>query len=197
MLNSFKINLLNFLYIIRMFKDKTYQSVINWYYKEHFNVDRIYNESGTVYNHFKKLSMSMTPIIDNIYLGNACDASFYYKLKNESIGLIINVTKEIPNYFEEDFEYYNIKINDINSENFTDKTFEDTLTKIEEYQNIHPDKNILIHCYMGSSRSATIVLAYLMKIHSMTLQESLKLLKKKRSIVNVNTSFYTNLKEIE
>ena len=197
MLNSFKINLLNFLYVIRMFKDKTYQSVINWYYKEHFNVDRIYNESGTVYNHFKKLSMSMTPIIDNIYLGNACDASFYYKLKNESIGLIINVTKEIPNYFEEDFEYYNIKINDVNSETFTDKTFEDTLTKIEEYQNTHPDKKILIHCYMGSSRSATIVLAYLMKIHAMTLQESLKLLKKKRSIVNVNTSFYTNLKEIE
>ena len=24
----------------------------------------------------------MTPIIDNIYLGNACDASYFYRLKN-------------------------------------------------------------------------------------------------------------------
>ena len=111
-----KVKLVNFCYLIRMFKDKTYQSAINWYYGDMKNVDRIYKESGTIYNHFYKLSFKMSSIIDNLYLGNACDASYFYKLKNADIKAIVNVTKEIPNYFEEDFHYYNISLNDQNHE---------------------------------------------------------------------------------
>lgn len=195
-LSNCKVNLLNFIYIVRMLKDKTYQSVINWYYKEHYNVERIYNEPETIYNHLKKLSTKMTPIIDNIYLGNACDASFYYKLKNANIGLIVNVTKEIPNYFEEEFDYYNIKIYDINTEYFKIETLQNTIDFLQEYKTNNPDKNILIHCYMGSSRSATIVLAYLIIIHKYSLETALEFIKNKRKIVNINTSFIKNLEKL-
>ena len=34
---------------------------------------------------------------------------------------------------------------------------------IKNIQEQKPNKNILIHCYMGSSRSATILTAYLLK----------------------------------
>ena len=55
------------------------------------------------------------------------------------------------------------------------------------------NKNILIHCFMGSSRSATILLAYLIKYENYTLKKSLEYIKELRNIVNPNTSFYEQL----
>ena len=41
-------------------------SIINWYYGDMKNVERIYKENETIYNHISKLCTKMTPIIDNI-----------------------------------------------------------------------------------------------------------------------------------
>ena len=59
----------------------------------------------------------------------------------------------------------------------------------------HPEKNILIHCYMGSSRSATIISAYLIKYYNFTVSQSIQLLKKQRDIVNINNSFIEDLRQ--
>ena len=194
-MNGFKIKLLNMCYLMRMFKDKTYQSVINWYYGDMKNVERLYKENETIYNHVCKLFIKMTPIIDNIILGNACDASFYSRLEDANVRSIINVTKEIPNYFENDFSYYKIRLNDQNHDNFTNKIFDDVCTHIAIITDRYPDKNILIHCYMGSSRSASVVSAYMIKKYGYTVEECIKLLRSKRDIVNVNTKFVENLQE--
>ena len=193
-MNPLKIKVLNTYYLMRMLKDKTYQSVINWYYGDMKNVERIYKENETIYNHISKLCTKMTPIIDNIILGNACDASFYYHMKEANIGMIINVTKEIPNYFKKDFEYYKISLNDQNYENFTNEIFE----RVNAFISIYTSKNkgnVLIHCYMGSSRSATIVSAYMIKKYGYTLDECVKILRSKRNIVNINTKFAKNLQD--
>ena len=182
-------------YLMRMFKDKTYQSVINWYYGDMKNVERLYKENETIYNHVCKLFIKMTPIIDNIILGNACDASFYSRLEDANVRSIINVTKEIPNYFENDFSYYKIRLNDQNHDNFTNKIFDDVCTHIAIITDRYPNKNILIHCYMGSSRSASVVSAYMIKKYGYTVEECIKLLRSKRDIVNVNTKFVENLQE--
>ena len=55
-------------------------------------------------------------------------------------------------------------------------------------------KNILIHCFMGSSRSASCVILYLMNKYEMTFEESYNMIKKLRPIVNPNTSFVKQLK---
>ena len=194
-MNRLKIKILNMCYLMRMFKDKTYQSVINWYYGDMKNVERLYKENETIYNHVCKLFIKMTPIIDNIILGNACDASFYSRLEDANVRSIINVTKEIPNYFENDFSYYKIRLNDQNHDNFTNKIFDDVCTHIAIITDRYPDKNILIHCYMGSSRSASVVSAYMIKKYGYTVEECIKLLRSKRDIVNVNTKFVENLQE--
>lgn len=193
-MNLITIKLLNTYYLMRMLKDKTYQSVVNWYYGDMKHVERIYKENETIYNHISKLCTKMTPIIDNIILGNACDASFYYHMKEANIGMIINVTKEIPNYFKKDFEYYKISLNDQNYENFTNEIFE----RVNAFISIYTSKNkgnVLIHCYMGSSRSATIVSAYMIKKYGYTLDECVKILRSKRNIVNINTKFAKNLQD--
>ena len=54
-----------------------------------------------------------------------------------------------------------------------------------------PRTNVLVHCIAGVSRSATIVMAYLMKSQGMTLQQAHRLVKSKRPIVNMIQSRYT------
>ena len=193
-MNPLKIKVLNTYYLMRMLKDKTYQSLINWYYGDMKNVERIYKENETIYNHISKLCTKMTPIIDNIILGNACDASFYYHMKDADIGMIINVTKEIPNYFKKDFKYYKISLNDQNCESFTNEIFESVNASIAIYTSRNKG-NVLVHCYMGSSRSATIVSAYMIKKYGYTLDECVKILRSKRNIVNINTKFAKNLQD--
>ena len=39
------------------------------------------------------------------------------------------------------------------------------------------DNRILVHCYMGSSRSATIVSAYMIKKYGYTVEECIKILR--------------------
>ena len=47
------------------------------------------------------------------------------------------------------------------------------------------DKNngkVLVHCYMGMSRSAALLIAYLIKERQLNLEDSIKLISKKRFI---------------
>ena len=112
--------------------------------------------------------------------------------------MIVNVTKEIPNYFKKDFRYYKISLNDQNHEKFTNELFERVNTHISIFTSNNKNKEdnrILVHCYMGSSRSATIVSAYMIKKYGYTVEECLKILRSKRNIVNINTMFIKNLQD--
>ena len=56
---------------------------------------------------------------------------------------------------------------------------------------------ILIHCMMGKSRSATVVIAYLMHKKNMGWMEALNYLRNKRSIVEPNLGLISLLKQFE
>lgn len=58
-------------------------------------------------------------------------------------------------------------------------------------------QKILVHCHMGISRSATVILSFLMAFHGMPLETALVFLRSKRSIVNPNTGFLKFLKKME
>lgn len=48
---------------------------------------------------------------------------------------------------------------------------------------------VLVHCYAGISRSATIVIAYLMSEKQMSLPDAFKLVKSKRIVAFPNPGF--------
>lgn len=131
-----------------------------------------------------------TLIIDKIYLGNGNNAANLNTLEKHNINVIINVTSELDNYFENDFTYYKFELLDEK-----DNDMKQYFSKFLEIINNHKEDNILIHCFMGSSRSAILVLLYLIKIKNMNLEDSLKFLKQKRDIVNINVLFIEQLKE--
>lgn len=55
------------------------------------------------------------------------------------------------------------------------------------------EKGVIVHCAAGVSRSASIVIYYLMKRYGYSYQAALSYLKSKRSIVSPNLSFATQL----
>jgi hypothetical protein len=158
-------------------------------------IDRM-NNHNTYYDYFYNIVnqytfffSSPTHIVDNIYLGSAFNAASYSTLKAFHIKNIINVTQEITPYFNHynEFNYKVYKLYDNNNDDiniYLDDSY--------EYIN-NCSENILVHCYMGSSRSATIVIYYLMKKYNMTLEESIKYVKEKRNIVNLTNKFCEEL----
>lgn len=134
-----------------------------------------------------------TKVNDNLYLGNIYNAADIETLKSNKITMIVNVSKTISNYFERDFKYVNIKIDDINDEKFGEELME-TVDKIRD--EINRNGNVFVHCLMGSSRSVTVILTYLLKYDNKTLDEAYSYLKNIRPTININKTFYEQLKKI-
>ena len=140
---------------------------------------------------FKTFLYNPTYIIDNIYLGSAYNASNYDLLKKYNIKYIINITNEISNHFPDEFVYFNFKIQDNNKDRVID-FLEQSYKLIKEYQK-NNNGNILIHCFMGASRSATVVAHYLIKEHGLTPDLAIVFLKEKRITVNLTNTLYNDL----
>ena len=157
---------------------------------------RIYNRDRGISGSLYDLTYQSTYILDNIYLGNAYNARNYYDLLEKNIGLIINCTDEIPNYFEDHFEYHRIDVKDINHANIF-PYLDETVTRMHDYVQNNPLKEVLVHCFMGSSRSATIVAAYLMKYFNYSLADSITFIKQKREVINLNKYFYSQLQDYQ
>lgn len=159
-------------------------------YKTH----RLINTSNSVkiYNHISNVFLEPTKIIDNIYLGNAYNASNYSVIRDYNIKYIINATRELPNFYEYyDIKYLRVPVAD-NSENHISDFIQESVDFIDNAI-LKNDGNILIHCYMGSSRSASIVTAYLIHKYKYNVHDAICFIKNKRDIVNINLNFIDDI----
>jgi rhodanese-related sulfurtransferase len=155
-------------------------------------IERIYPTEGLC-NQYMYFLSEPTYIMDNIYLGSAYNASNFAQLKNLKIEAIINMTNDITNHFPEDIIYERYGLEDNNQDNI-----EEYLLKAYNFILKHQkNKKILVHCKMGASRSATIVLFYLIKKYKMNMDLALDFLKKKRVIINPNCLFMKTLKKYD
>jgi Dual specificity phosphatase, catalytic domain len=156
-------------------------------YQDENSSMRIYPASG-LYNEYSTFWGKPTPVIDNIYLGSAYNAASYNLLKGLDIKVIINATTEISNYYQEDFTYIRYKLYDNNVHSIK-KYLERSFADIQHHQQ-NTKGNILIHCFMGASRSASIVLYYLMRTQKhedgkpYTFDDAVSYLRNKRITVN-------------
>jgi protein-tyrosine phosphatase len=132
-----------------------------------------------------------TYITKNIYLGSSHNAANKKLLDDKNIKYIINVTNEIDNYYPTDITYINYKLNDNNAEHIIHH-LEDSYKKIKQFQS-NNNGNILVHCFMGASRSATIVAYYLIRENNIEPLDAYLYLKEKRDLVNPTILFYKDL----
>lgn len=165
-------------------------------YEDEKQSRRLYQEL-TFLNRYTVYFGPPTHVIDNIYLGSAHNAAMLTDLQDLNIKAVINVTKEIPNFFPECFQYIRYNLYD-NNQHSIEKYLEDGYRQILNHRD-NTEGNILIHCYMGASRSASLVIYYLMKTmkhadgNSFTFDDALQFIKKKRAIVNPTFRFTKDL----
>uniref|UniRef100_UPI00398E4548 protein phosphatase Slingshot homolog 1-like isoform X2 n=1 Tax=Pristiophorus japonicus TaxID=55135 RepID=UPI00398E4548 len=133
-------------------------------------------------------------IFDHLYLGSEWNASNLEELQATGVGYILNVTREIDNFFPGLFCYHNIRVFD---EDTTDllSYWNDTYNFITKAKNNH--SKCLVHCKMGVSRSASTVIAYAMKEYRWSLEKAYKYVKEKRSVAQPNAGFMRQLAEYE
>ena len=141
----------------------------------------------------KELGMSynIDKITNNIYLGNIKGLSEKEYLKTEKIKSILSLTKETPKVDDElNINQKILPIDDLYSENII-KHFKECIEFIDN------NGKIFIHCECGVSRSATIVIAYLMwKTHS-TFEAVYSFVKKTRPEIDPNNGFRRQLKKFQ
>ncbi|XP_056233047.1 protein phosphatase Slingshot homolog 1 isoform X1 [Seriola aureovittata] len=135
-----------------------------------------------------------TLIFDHVYLGSEWNASNLEELQETGVGYILNVTREIDNFFPGTFSYHNIRVYD---EDATDLLahWNDTYNFIVKAKKNH--SKCLVHCKMGVSRSASTVIAYAMKEYGWSLEKAYNFVKQKRSITRPNPGFMRQLAEYE
>jgi protein-tyrosine phosphatase len=140
------------------------------------------------------LNDEITQINEYLFLGSAEGARTIDKTVND-IKYVINVTHDVPNYFEsKGVSYQRISILDHTAIQICD--YFDQVNQFIKKAKEEKSK-IYVHCMAGISRSATLVIAYLMHEYKMTLNEAFKHVRTKRHIIEPNISFYFQLVNYE
>ncbi|CAG8466531.1 11082_t:CDS:2 [Cetraspora pellucida] len=120
-------------------------------------------------------------IIPGLYLGSLIAASDQSWLKEHKITHILTVADSISPPFPGLFKYKVISIRDHPSQNIS-RHFEEMFEFIQSVLD-QEDGKILVHCHQGVSRSASVVIAYIMRSKQVSLDDALKLVKEKRSAI--------------
>eukprot|EP01121_Diplochlamys_sp_Union-15-3_P018017 TRINITY_DN6470_c0_g1_i1.p1 TRINITY_DN6470_c0_g1~~TRINITY_DN6470_c0_g1_i1.p1 ORF type:complete len:184 (+),score=19.24 TRINITY_DN6470_c0_g1_i1:21-572(+) len=133
-------------------------------------------------------------IIHRLYLGNLDNAHNEQGLRKKQITHIVTLTSSsFPPKFPKEFEYLWVNVEDECLANLL-STFQTVFRFVDRGRR---RGNVLVHCGAGVSRSATIVIAYLMykrpekfKTHNIAMD----FVRQKRKIISPNKGFIIQLK---
>lgn len=123
-------------------------------------------------------------IIPNLWLGNRKAPLEIDNLKKCNIQLIINCTKDINYPVSPTIQTIRLSINDINTDE-SNTILSNEINKLTYLIDLYLKNNmgVLVHCYAGVQRSATVVLCYLIKYKHYNIEMAKVIMKDKRSIV--------------
>jgi len=143
-------------------------------------------------------------ILSNLYLSSIHPAQNLILLKQLNINFILNLTgyKHNSNELRYQINYppeitvLHVKIADEMHTKISDY-FDQALHFIESSISKNSSNRILVHCEAGISRSATIVIAYLMQFHNKSLKTAYEFVKQCKKNVAPNISFFQELVQFE
>ena len=145
----------------------------------------------------------------HLFLGSQDAAVNVEDLDKNNIKYILNVAFGIPNAFPEKYQYKNVEILDVDESPITN-IFQECF----EFINLAKEKDcgVLVHWYFliykfysilinnnrsnaGVSRSASVVIGYLMKHLSLGFNDAYNFTKERRSKIKPNPGFIEQLKK--
>lgn len=144
--------------------------------------------------------ISSTPSVieGRLLLGNAACSKDRASLATARVTHIVNATSNLPNAFEDDrsISYLRVPVDDSLSSDISSH-FDDVVDWMASaLSDPYAFGTLLVHCQQGISRSATLVIAFLMRERGMTLASALRHVHKRRWI-RPNESFIKQLSKYE
>ncbi|XP_014227363.1 dual specificity protein phosphatase MPK-4-like [Trichogramma pretiosum] len=141
---------------------------------------------------------SCDEIEPNLFLGNLTAATDIEWLKKTKITHILTVDScPLPRKIQDALPDIKLKFMQM-----ADMPREDLLTSFNDSNQfiesaLESGGKILVHCYFGVSRSATIVIAFIMKKYNLPFDNAFETVKKKRRFVGPNPGFIAQLQLYE
>lgn len=133
-------------------------------------------------------------IKSNLYLGDVKLARSKFFLESNHIFGIVNATTSEPNAYPDLYDYLRVDVNDEPTEQIS-SYFQPVFNFIQRHHRL--DHNVFVHCHMGISRSATLVIAFLMIDGPRTLREAFQEVKNVRPHIDPNEGFLRQLRDLE
>ena len=133
----------------------------------------------------------ISEIIPNkLYLGNYYSASLKDSLKKRGITHILMIGYFLSEIYPKDFTYINAELEDDEREDIF-AHFYNCISNIEKANVVY------VHCQAGMSRSATIVISYVMYHFKYKYKQAYEYVLERREIISPNEGFVMQLKDLE
>ncbi|XP_004393906.1 PREDICTED: protein phosphatase Slingshot homolog 3 [Odobenus rosmarus divergens] len=129
-------------------------------------------------------------IFPHLYLGSEWNAANLEELQRNRVSHILNMAREIDNFYPERFVYHNVRLWDEESAQLLPH-WKETHRFVEAAR--AQGTRVLVHCKMGVSRSAATVVAYAMKQYGWSLEQALRHVQELRPIARPNPGFLRQL----
>lgn len=134
----------------------------------------------------------ITEVTPQMFFGSFEDA------RNEVELLLRAITHTIsligPKHLIAGIEHEHYPMNDQGKTDLA-KIIDNLWTFVEQSQ--RPGNALFVHCMFGQNRSATIVIAILMRLKGWSLQEAFEIVKSKRPLVQINKNYAKQLLQME
>ncbi len=137
-------------------------------------------------------SPTIDHVVDNIYIGNFKSAQNIKQLQENEITHIINCAYFLPEVHKNNFDYLTLDLEDKIKQDIL-PSIDIAMKFIKNVTENNPKSKIFIHCVKGKSRSASVVVAYLMLTRNIDYDEAYNILKDKRPIAQPNPGFKNQL----
>jgi len=134
-------------------------------------------------------------IIDNIYLGAEGATKDLKWLEQNKIDRVLTVASHSGHL--KTFKKNNINYLQMDMEDSPTQDLAEPLTAALDFILSKPNTNVLVHSVSGNSRAGAIVVAYVMATHKIVYEKALLKVQAKRSSVQPNSGFVTQLKDYE
>jgi len=130
-----------------------------------------------------------------LYLGDGQQGTNSTVVQQLKITHIVNCTLEINHEGESGVKYLKLPVKD-EDDTFLAKYFNEAYDFIAEALS-DENKVVLVHCALGKSRSASIVIMFLMKMFDCSYSDAHDYVKERRSLIKPNYGFVSQLEDFE
>lgn len=134
-------------------------------------------------------------IVPHLWIGSEYDASDPAFLKKHDIRLVVNCSKDLP-FASKTIRGYRVPVDD-------DEADADVMARyipvavLLMNDVLRYDQNVLVHCFAGMNRSATVAAGYLMFSKGMTASEAQRYIKARKPECFSPMNFGDSLKQWE